>query len=428
MDIVDSTPRRLDRLKTALARLLANYRFAVGPTLLSLVSSTVTAGTTLVIASQIGPAGFSGLSVVQSAAALLAIPLLMSLNYVMYQKLPQTAESGHETIMASALLSNLALLAGLCGLGFAVAPVLQRVFNINAPMLTYCFVLAAASNFNALTESFLRGKRRFLLIASLRAGISGLYLAACLWCLFGLRITRFETYLQLLIAGCLLFGLVGLAILRIRPRFFSFSMARSQLGHGVFMTTTTLLTSVIFGLDVVIMNHFAPPREVGIFSIYLGFPKRLLNIVIVEGISLVLLPTLALLDKPKLMKAMRKWALRLGLGVALATLAGSMVLFLALKSEYPYSVGLMALAAAGVGIHCVFNLYYSILSMDGTRGAKIATVCLAIGTPLALLTQVVLIWQFGLIGGLLAFIATNLILVGILTLAGIRRYRLPDGT
>src|SRR5690606_7989322 len=123
-----------------------------------------------------------------------------------------------------------------------------------------------------------------------------------------------------------------------------------------------------FGLDVILLNRWASPADVGVYSVYNGFPKRLLGVVFTEGVGLVLLPMLAVMDKPALMRRIRTLAPVIGIAAAGLSFVASMVFFYLLRAEYPYSLGLMALAAVGIGVHTVFNLYFFAVTMDGVRG------------------------------------------------------------
>jgi hypothetical protein len=140
----------------------------------------------------------------------------------------------------------------------------------------------------------------------------------------------------------------------------------------------------------------------------------------------VLLPTLAVLDKPALLRRIGRLAPAVFLGAALLSFVASTVFFAPLRAQYPYSPVLMALSAVGIGVHTVFNLYFFALSMDGVRGARVFLACLALGAPAALAGQAALIGGGGLVGGLLAFPLTNLILVAVVVV-GVRRTYLREG-
>jgi hypothetical protein len=281
---------------------------------------------------------------------------------------------------------------------------------------------------NQLTESFLRGLRKFTFVATLKLVVAGVYLAASAYCLLVLGIRDAEVYLVALIVTNVVFAVVAGAGFDVVPRQWSPALARSLYRHGAYVGAITALATVLFGLDVIFLNHWSGRADVGVYSVYNGFPKRLLGVVFTEGIGLVLLPVLAVMDKPALLRRIRRLAPAVGLGAAVLSFGASTVVFLLLSTQYPYSLGLMALSAVGIGAHTVFNLYFFALSMDGVRGAKVFIGCLAAGLPLSLAGQAAFVAWWGVVGALVAFGLTNLLLVAVVLAVVARVYPGPSAS
>nr|BFE80151.1 hypothetical protein GCM10020093_027520 [Planobispora longispora] len=145
--------------------------------------------------------------------------------------------------------------------------------------------------------------------------------------------------------------------------------------------------------------------------------------VLADGIGLVLLPTLAVMDTSTALRRIGRLSPAVFAATAVLSFTASAVFFLLLRDEYPYSFGLMALSALGIGAHTVFNVYSAALSMDGVRGAKVLITALSAAAAPVLACQVVLIaWQ-GLVGGLVAFILSNLVLAAAVVVVSARAYR-----
>lgn len=411
------------RLHGAATSGLRGYAFAVGPTVTSAAASGLAAATTLVVARGVGAAEFGVFTVVLTIATIAMIAMLLNLNYVMYQELPRAQPSEHPAIVTTALLSTVAVSGGLAALALLASPALTVLLGVDLRTLGFALGLAAALSVNLLTDSFLRGMRRFVLVARLKLAVSVAYLGASAFCLLVLDLRDAEVYLGLLIATNLAFTLVAVAYLDLARPTWSQALARSMYRHGAHLSVTALLTAAVLGLDVLFLNHWADEAVVGVYSVYNGFPKRLLGVVFTEGVGLVLLPVLATLDKPRLLRRIARLAPLVALATALLSFAASAVFFLVLREEYPYSLPLMALSAAGIGAHTVFNLYFFALSMDGVRGAKVFTGCLAVGLPVAVGLQAALIAWNGLVGALTAFLLTNLLLVAIVVVVAARVYR-----
>lgn len=407
----------------------AAYRAAAGPTLLSTAASGVSAVTTLAIARQVGAAEFGGYALVVTVGGILLVVAVLNINAVMYQELPRRPRAEHPALLSTALAVALVLGLGVA-LGCALAaPALRAAFDVDAATLRYSVLFALTTGFAVLTESFLRGQSRFARVAGLKLALAVAYLAVSLWFLLALRITAFGSYVALLSAANTLFGVVALAGQPVRPGLVSLRLARRVLRHGAYLSGTTALLLVVLGLDLVVLNHVAAPDAVGAYSIYNGFPKRLLGILFTEGVGLVLLPVLATLPKPELLRRIGRIAPLLGLAAAACTAVAGVPVLGSLGDGYPSSPLLLSLAALGIAVHTVFNLYYFALTMDGTRGAKVVIVALLIALPPALVLQVALIAAAGLVGALVAFAATNALLVGAVLVVTTRVYpRVPAGS
>src|SRR5690606_9458229 len=115
---------------------------------------------------------------------------------------------------------------------------------------------------NQLTESFLRGLRRFRLVANLKLAVAAAYLGGAAYCMLVLGLREAEPYLIALIVTNLVFALVSVAGFEVRPRTFSVALARSIYRHGAYVTAIAALSAVVFGVDVIFLNHWAPRADV----------------------------------------------------------------------------------------------------------------------------------------------------------------------
>ncbi len=389
------------------------------------VASGLSAAGTLVVARAVGVAEFGGYAVAVVLGGIVMIAALLNLNAVMYQELPRRPRAEHPALLSTTLAAALVLGSAAAAGTLLAAPVLRAAFGIDPGVLRYGVLLALSIGFGLLTESFLRGQQRYALVAGLRLALAAAYLTAVALFLLVLDVRAFGPYAVLLAASHVLFGVVALVGQPVRPRLVSVPLARELLRHGGYLSVTSVLLALVFGLDVIFLNRFATPEVVGAYSIYNGFPKRLLGIVFTEGVGLVLLPTLATLAKPALLRRIGRIAPLLGLAAAGLSFVAGLLLLRLLGDGYPYSLVLLALAALGIGVHTVFNLYYFALSMDSTRGAKVVIVCLLAGLLPALLVQLLLIGEFGLVGGLVAFVLTNALLLVVVLVVNARVYAQP---
>src|SRR5690606_35973578 len=274
---VTSAPVR-DRV----SRLLGGRGWAVWPTLMSIAASGTAAATTLVIAWGIGAAAFGRFTLVLTIALIVTVGMLLNLNYVMYQELPRAEPQDRPALVTTALFTTLALGGGLVVIGLAASPLLTRLLGIDVRTLALALALALSMTANLLTESFLRGLKKFAFVAGLKLAVAAVHLvtAACFLLLAGIRDA--DVYLVALIVTHLLFALVSAAGFAVVPRLVSASLARSLLRHGAYMSVIAAFTAVLFGVDVIFLNHWATGSDAGVYSVYNGFPKRLLGVVFTE--------------------------------------------------------------------------------------------------------------------------------------------------
>lgn len=410
-------------LRARLAKLLGGHGWAVLPTVVNATASGVSAATSLLIAWGLGAAAFGHFTVVLSIALIVTVGMLMSLHYVMYQELPRAAPADRPALVVTGLLATLVLSGGLLAAGLLASPVLTVLLGVDLRTLAFGLMLALSMTLNQLTESFLRGLQRYALTAGLKIAVAAVYLGVSAYLLFVAGVRDTEVYLTALIATNLLFAVVSVVGFPVVPRAWSSALARSLYRHGAYVTALAALTGLLFGVDVIFLNHWATQADVGVYSIYNNFPKRLLGVLFTDGVGLVLLPTLATMDKPTALRRIRRLVPAVFAATALVSLAASAVFFLALRAQYPYAVDLMVLSAVGIGVHTVFNLYSVALLMDGVRGAKVLIVAQLAATPAVLAAQALLIAWYGLVGGLVAFALSNLVLVAVVAAVSARAYR-----
>ena len=406
------------------SRLTGRARHHVaGPTLASMLASGTSAATTFVVAREIGAAAFGHFTVVLTIGLIVTVGMTLNLHYVMYQELPRAEPARRPALVTTALVATVALGGAVAVAGLLAAPLLTAAFGVDRRTLAFGFALAFALAVNQLTDSFLRGLARYALVAGLKLAVAVVYLAVSVYGLLVLHVRDAGFYLLALIATSVGFAVVAGAASGIAWRTWSAPLAAVLYRHGAWMSAIAAAAAVLFGIDVILLNHWAAPADVGVYSLYNGFPKRLLGVLFVEGIGLALLPTMALLNKPALLRRVGRLVPVVFLAAAGTSFAASAVLFLLLRTDYPYRLDLMALSALGIGAHTVFNLYFFVLSMDGMRGARVFLCSLAAGAVPALAGQAALTaWQ-GMTGALLGFLWTNLVLVTVAVAVAGRRYR-----
>ncbi len=397
----------------------------VEATIASAAASAISAGTALAVAAGAGAAQFGLFTVVISLALLISIAPLLAQHQVMYQELPRADAADRPELIATAWWSTLGSSLAVAAVGLLLTPVVVAATGLAATTLHLALGVAVTMTLSMVAESFVRGLRRYLLIARIRLAVAVTYLGTAIIGLWVLDIGDATLYLGALMATNLLLTAAALVVARPAPRAFSLGRLRVLSRHGGVLTITAALVTVGFGADVVLLDRWAPAADVGTYALYNGLPKRLLGVVLVDGIGLALLPWLATLDKPTMMRRIERSAPLVAAAAGLLSFAASAALIPLIGGDYPFSLPLLGLASVGIAVHTVMNVYFFGFTMSGPAGARTVTVCLGIGVPLALAAQVVLISSLGLEGALVAFIVGNVLVLAPMVIAGRLRYRTP---
>ncbi len=248
------------------------------------------------------------------------------------------------------------------------------------------------------------------------------YLAAASYCVLALGIRDAEPYMVALIATNVVFALVAVAASPVTRHAWSARLARTLYRHGAYVTAIAALTGVLFGIDVIFMNHWAVPADVGVYSVYNGFPKRLLGAVFTDGIGLVLLPMMATMNKPLLMRRITRLAPAVAGVTAVVSFAASTVFFLRWR-RVPVLAGVDGTVGGG---HRPAHGVQPVLRrpVDGRRpGREGAHRLPGHGDAVRAGLLAACVRWYGLAGGLVGFALANLILLAVVAVTAARIYQ-----
>jgi O-antigen/teichoic acid export membrane protein len=389
---------------------------------LNIFGSGLAAITTLVIAKEIGAAQYGEMTLVLAISTFMVVFLLMGINFALYHYMPNAHEEEHHSIIGTAFISSVVFLILFFFLSMHLSAFSTKTLRITVKVWEFSIWLAISTTMNSMIDAFLRGKKRFIFIGAARVINAVFYLSTSAVFLFILDVREFTYFIILLIAGQLVF--IVAALIRLRFPIFRFSIKNFKrlYKYGFYISITTIILMFVFSIDVFILNYYSTTASVGIFSVYLTFGKKLFVVVFNEGIGVVLLTTLAKTNKNDIFQKVKRIIPYLALLVASGTFLLYLVFFIYLKSKYPFDLFYMFLVSAGMAFHAIYNLFFSIFSMDGESGAKVCTKVALITLPLSTATQIILIKYFDIIGGFAAFIVTNLIIITVFWIYAERMY------
>jgi O-antigen/teichoic acid export membrane protein len=339
------------------------------------------------------------------------VPILVGANNSMYKFLPDADRDRANALESAALVGS-----GLLALVFLVAYGALRgqadgIFRISLEVWDLAAIGTVLFGGTILTESLLRGQRKYTLIARLRFGSALLFFIGFL-VLFRLR-GRMEVglYFSALFASHLFFSALALARGGPGALRFSGAEAREVFGYGFLNMANALLLICFTVSDLFVVNYLLPGRDLGVYNVYQGFVRGQFSVLFFEVFCVVFLPTIASMDKDMVH---RRFVRLLPLLLPVVALGAAALIVLGVwlvGRDYPMNAEYVLLAAAGICSATIFQMYNAILSMEGKRGAGLCLIPLAAALPISCALQFQFARWMGIRGAMLAVIAGNLVLV-----------------
>ena len=379
-----------------LRKLLSQLSIVLG---FNLTSYALRFSVTVVIARELGPAFYGSLAFIMSLSALLFLPLAMGQHSVMYKYL-STAESDQRnermwTVLAGNMLFVLLIGSAL----FACSEWIERWFGIDQSFWSIGILLAVGNNFQAISESFLRGQSRFLTIGVAR-------LASTIFMVITMMVVLLQSqpnvfWVAVVFSlGTFTFSLMALLRAGLRRPEFNRSFYGLSVKYGGSMMLGQILVAVLFEGDILLLKGFLTESDLGLYAAHLGLLKQIFFIFFVEIFCVVFLPALAKANRSSIWETGKAY-----LPIAILTLYSLSFIALTLllrlfghgfSGSWLYTV----LGSAAITLFTFFQLANHLLTMDGGRAARIGSIAVACCLPFFI---VGLPWgaaQYGLTGAL----------------------------
>jgi len=395
---------RLRELLRAMAILFAYNR----------IGAVFTVAVGILAARWMGPLEYGKVGLVAQIASIVSLVLLAGAHASMYRFLPGAVASERAVLQGSALAgSGLVTLA----LGTVYLALRARMDGLlHVPLLAWDLAAALSLSLAAttLTESFLRGRLKFTLIARLRFASALAFFASFMLLFAGLRRMSVGLYFGGLVGSQLLFAVLASAAGGLGRLRTSRAGLRQVFGFGLLNTSSALLLVFFGSSDLLIVNYLLPARDLGVYNIYQGSIRGQFATLFFEVFCVVFMPTIASMDKLDVHRRFQRTIPLLIAGVSVAA-AGLLVVGVGLAgARYPLDLRYVALAAAGVATTAVFQISSAILSMEGVRGARLCLLPIAAALPISAGLQLWLTRRMGITGAMLGVVAGNLVLAAFL--------------
>ena len=363
----------------------------------------------------LGPVEYGKIGLVGSVAGFLYIPILMGANNSMYKYLPECGAGQCQKLMNTALIGNILTAAFWGGIFFSAGPLAAKYFHIPPQIWQLGVGFTIILTFNTLTESFLRGQKKYTTIATIKFSSTAIFFLMILLlflCLPNLK-ADFSTFYFCNISSQIFF--IAWAIWRAGIRLTKFQISwpvvRQIYSLGTIVMVNMLLTAIINSSDIFIVNYFYPGRAVGLYNVYQGFVKNLFTVMFFEVFAVVFLPTIATMDKTVLYQKFNRYIYWFIPIITVITGIMTALTVLMFGKEYTLSLVYIVLVSLSIGLYSVFQMFNCIFSMEGNQGAKLCLIPLAVTVPCSLLLQFFLTKFWGITGMMIAVLLTNLMLV-----------------
>jgi O-antigen/teichoic acid export membrane protein len=379
----------------------------------------------ILVARAWGPVLYGQVTLIGNITALLFIPFSMGVNNAMYKFLPVTEEQQHQELIDTAILGNIANVICLSSIFLLSYSLFAHILTISFEVWICALVYSIATNFVCIFESFLRGKRRFFAIGKIRIVSSLLFFCTMLFLVLFMNKESLSYYYgSYLIFYMLTFVALVTASLRISFSHFQWKLYLQINKYGLMMMMGLLITAFLYNSDIIILNSLVVDKEnVGVFASYQGIVKLLFYMGFHEIFTVVFLPTIARMDRKEVFHKLKKLSVFI---FAIVTLAAACVIAITLLffgNKYGFSLFYLTLASVNIGMFTLFQLYNAIISMEGDKGARLSFVVALLVLPAAFTLQILLTRSWGISGIMLALVATNICLLGLMYISVNRFYQ-----
>lgn len=361
----------------------------------------------------LGPAEYGKIGIINNIANLLMLPVMLGVNAAMYKFIPDCTTGYDDELKASAITGNTILSVCFSLLYFHISGLAESYFRIPAGIWNLGIVATIGLNLFILSESFIRGRKQFFLIARLRFISNLVFFLAFLIFLYYFRNLNIRFYFYAIFASQLLFVVVAIKKSDFRSFPLSWPVFKKIYQFGFWNMANSLMVIVLYSSDLFLVNYFYPGEAVGVYNLYQGFAKGLFSVLFYEVFTVVFLPTIAHMDKHYLYRMFRRWV-----PLVFTLITGTVACLIGIVvwisgKEYGFNWIYILLVASGIGFYSIFQINNAIFTMEGNTGAKLCLIPLGITLPVSLVIQYFFTRFFGITGTMAAVTITNLLLMGI---------------
>lgn len=367
---------------------------------------------TVIAARSFAISEFGQVGVINALSYLLAVPMIMGINNSMYKFLPSCGEEEKDELILASMIGNVFFsLLSWCIYFFIYKYVFYYV-KLTWHEWIICIVVTFTVNLYSLTESFLRGRKKYGAICRIKLVSTILNLIILLMFLLVFDKKSADYYFLSFIIGQTLFCGLAIASSNIsNVKKIRLETLRKVYSYGLASTFSMLGITIIFSSDIFLIHYFCNAETVGLYSAYQGFIKNIFSVLFFEIFSVVFLPAIAQADYKQLKYIIRRYSIHILCLVSAGSAAMISFFIMLFGASYTLNPAYIALSSAGIAVYTVFQLYLSVCTMEGRKSAFKIGMAIMMVLPICLCIQVYAIKSRQMAGGLVSVLLTNLLLI-----------------
>ncbi len=376
----------------------------------------------IVAARELGPSDMGNIAIINNISNFLMIPMVMGINISMNKYLPVLDEKEQKEMISSTIISNIPLAIILVTVYTLFSNKICSTFHITNSFMISSLILCVLISYNSISESFLRGQKKFKQICYLKLAFT-LTFAIILCVQFYFMGSRdISSYLSTNYIAYAVFIIGALLLTGVRHLKFNRKMVASVYSYGFINMLGAALNIFLTSCDLFFVKSFCSSVDTGLYSVYMGNAKSLLGLLFFEIFGVVFLPAIASMDKQKVYKNIIKYSVPTFIAVFCAGVLWSTLSIFLYGNKYEYNILFVLLVSASLAVTFIYQLFCFTIAMEGTAEARFTLITGALPLPMAIFLQFILTKYWGITGTFVAVLIVNIILLFTLLLS-VRWYR-----
>ncbi|NBI28185.1 oligosaccharide flippase family protein [Chengkuizengella marina] len=378
------------------------------------IAAILNALSLIIVTRYYGVVAIGEITIIQNVAYFLIIPILLGVNLSIIKYIPTLDKNDVQKLLGSVFVWNIFLTGFFVLIYLIFTDFFSGLTNISTTNWIFSVALAVFINLSMVMDAVLRAEKKFFTLGITK--LIGTSVFFVIIVISSLKSGNIYLFIGALIINHCIFAI--LSFKDIEEKRFGFSLKISKLlyGYGAINMVSWTLSTLLFSVDLFIVNHFVSSYDVGIYSAYHVNVRIFFNMMFHEIFAVVFLPTIAQMDKIKIYKRIvRLIPILLPLAI-IANAVLCMILLFMYGRDYPFNWLYVLIVSLSTGFHFIYWIFNSVFTVEGKKGAWICLLVQGIPLPVLLGTCYFLTKIYGVTGAMVSSLITQIVLIGMFIL------------